>query len=244
MRPDDVTSAVVVIVHTSVREIAGSAHAGCGELLRSHLLIDLRTDVRSHAEAFHRVRVKAVHDLWSRKTKAVDVIRFTRRTIDVERHAIIGQRRLIEHAADAKLARVDVVERLRELYSAKTLRRTVGPTVVRPAVIRSLNKVQRGRVRIAFRKVPTLVSNLHAERRAIFAKLTIAQRLDTRRCQWPAISKDRFRRESPAQVERMVHQIATNLIALVGDAVPLVRHQEELCVLNGVAGKNVDFSRD
>src|SRR6185369_10488755 len=143
MRADDVTGAVVVIVHASVGEIAGGAHAGCGELLRSHLLVDLRTDVRSHAEAFHRVRVEAVHDLRSGKTKAVDVVRLAIR--DVERHAIIGQRRLIEHAADAKLPRVDVVERLGELYATETLWRTVGPTVVRPTVVRSLYKVQRGR---------------------------------------------------------------------------------------------------
>src|ERR1051325_3572527 len=150
MRPDDVTSAIVVIVHTSVREIAGGAHAGRGEFLRSHLLVDLRTDVRSHAEAFHRVRVKTVHDFWSRKSKAVDVIRLAIR--DVERDAILRQRRLIEHAADAKLSRVDVVERLRELHTAKTLWRTIGPTVVRASVVRALDKVQRCRVGIAFRK--------------------------------------------------------------------------------------------
>src|SRR6185369_12759319 len=158
MRSDDVTRTVVVIVHASVGEIAGGAHAGCGELLRSHLLVDLRTNIRSHAEAFHRVRVETIHDLWSRKTKAVDVIRFAIR--DIKRHAILRERRLIEHAAYTKLSRVDVVERLRELHTAKTLRRTVGPTVVRASVVCALDKVQRSRVRIAFREVPTLVADL------------------------------------------------------------------------------------
>ncbi len=42
----------------------------------------------------------------------------------------------------------------------------------------------------------------------------------------------------------MVHEIATDLIAEVGDARSVVRQQEKLGVLDGVAGEDVDLAGD
>src|ERR1700752_698824 len=105
MRADDVARAVVVIAHAAIGEVTSATNSVLRELLRAHLLVNLRADVRCHSKAFHRVRIKSVLNLWPRNTKAVGVVWFAGFAIDIERDAVFLQRRLIEHTSDAKLAR-------------------------------------------------------------------------------------------------------------------------------------------
>src|SRR5215470_15656151 len=100
MRSDDVSRAVVVIVLSAISKVAGAADARLRELLRAHLLVNRRANVRSHAEAFHRVRIEPILDLRPRNTEPVNVIWLAGVRIDIERDAVIRERRLIEHAGD------------------------------------------------------------------------------------------------------------------------------------------------
>ena len=141
--------AVVVIVLIFIGEVADTADAIRGELCRTHRLIDLRADIGRHAETFHRVRIEAVLDLRPRETEAVDVVGLAL-VVEVERHAIVCERRLIEHAANAELARENVVELLHQLQTAEANWLTA-PTRSRidVGVIRPLNEIHRGGVGIA-----------------------------------------------------------------------------------------------
>ena len=161
-----------MVVLSLVREVAGAADAIHRELLRSHPLVDFRADVGGHTEALHGVRIEAVLDFRPRDAEAVRVSGLAVR-VEIELHAVLRERRLIEHAADAELAREDVIEFLHELQAAETHVVVIDRRVVRP-----LDEIHGGGVGIALREVPPLVADLHAERRAVFAKLAVAQRLD------------------------------------------------------------------
>ena len=68
----------------------------------------------------------------------------------------------------------------------------------------------------------------------------VAQGLDPRRRSRPAERAERLVDERPADEERVIHQVASDLVARVGG----VRHQQQLGVLDGVGGEHVALGGD
>src|SRR5262249_45092830 len=97
-------------------------------------------------------------------------------------------------------------------------------------------------------EIPTLVANFDSERPALAAKSPVAQIFYTAGRQRPAVGKDLLGHQTPGHVERMIHQIAADLTAAVGNPVrsspPVLGHQQQPGRLDRVARDDERFGND
>src|SRR5262249_33979106 len=93
------------------------------------------------------------------------------------------------------------------------------PVAERPAADTLLDEGGHQRDRVAAGPAPAVVADLDPEGAALAPEIPVAQLLDARGRERPPVRVDRVPGQSVAQLDRVVHQVAADLAARVGDPV-------------------------
>ena len=172
-----------------------------------------------------------------------------------ELYPVVGIGKLLDEIPQANLPDIDGVEGVDQLLAeelavggqgwieAQWLALLIDRIAIELAIVLAEHKVRQGGVWIVRCPLPAFVAYFDAVGRSVLSKRAIAQRFKTRRRQGAAVSIDGVLGQAPGQVHDVVHQIATDLAAGVGDTpremLVLVRHQQEPGCFDGVRCEQV-----